>query len=427
MITVSSPEYSFITLSETEPLPGDYTEAEICFPVLNLTELVFQIKVITDNIALLDSFLINSPRGMISDHVANFDWYETGNDTYIGRVEWIVEDPAEFKDLRGSDCWTLELVYQNDDDDPIHVDFQNCFQFVDDVRYTSLIQYYNTCPAFSFVYDEIGFFYNQIRLNMFLAFPTIASKRKVYRKSTGDFKRISTINQKNWELKTDYFTERQFMCLVQATEHDFFQAQDERAEWHRLFMPEGETIKPDWQKQTGLNFRMAQCAWSMMEDFNNSIAILCGTECEEATYAYYMEEPIGGDLLIGASVTIHVIGAAENGTTFDIVFPEVGEEELFTFTLRFVFEISDDEDVLIDADPVTMAENMAEVINANIPGFVLASVVDDEGTGVLTITVQEGSIYDGAIGNSIYVQDSSAAFTEEDEIYPLNFTGGSDG
>lgn len=295
MIAVSSPEYSFITLSETEPLPDTYYEGEVCLPVLNLTEIVFQIKVTTDTPALLDTITVSVNIEGPDPTIGGFTWYNVGENLYIGVIDWTVDDPDQFKEARGADCWTIDLFYQDEDDNPFTVPFQNCFQFIDDVKYTALVQYYNDCPEFDFHYSDAGIFYNQLRLNMFMAFPEVSSKRKIYRKSDGTFKRLSTINDKRWAMQTDYITERQFMCLVQATEHNFFQVQDERQQWHRLFMPEGETIKPDWQKQIGLNFRVTQCSWSMMEDFNSSISVLCGN-CDDTSYAYYMDEPIGGEL-----------------------------------------------------------------------------------------------------------------------------------
>lgn len=291
MITVSSPENSFVTLDEKVPLPDNFFECEQCLPVVELTELKFMVNVTTDNIELLDTVIVSAIIDGADPVIGNFTWYQTDTHVYVGLVNWTV-DAQGFKEARGGDTWQLKLFYEDDDADGFIVEFKNCFQFVTDHRYTALVQYYNDCPEFDFLYN--GTVYNQLRLPMFMAFPQHAVKRSVYRKSTGVFKRLSTIKHKEWQVDTNYFSERQISCLEVAVDHNFFQMQDERQVWHRLFMSESEKIDVDWKTEVGQNYRVAQCSWKMVEDFDAAISILCGSECSE--YGYYADEPIGGDL-----------------------------------------------------------------------------------------------------------------------------------
>jgi hypothetical protein len=293
-IAISSPLYSFVSIAETDQLPEGYYEDANCLPILTLDELKFQIIATTDNPELLQFVQIDSG---VYPQWAVFDWYQINESTYVGMVHWL-RTQENFEDIYDTNtCFSFSLFYQQEDEEGTTVFFQTCFKRVADAKFTSLMQYYNTCSEFGFIYGLTGpTLYNQVRLNAILAFPELPAKRKVYRKSTGEFKRLSTIMYKSWAFITDYINERMIMCLGIAVEHNVFYAQDERSDWHHLFMPEGESLRPEWNKTIPFKWRLAQVQFTMMENVSGDISLLCGNDCSDVPTYYYTDEPIGGDL-----------------------------------------------------------------------------------------------------------------------------------
>jgi len=84
--------------------------------------------------------------------------------------------------------------------------------------YRTTLKYYGDDNQFGFSYRNS--FYNMVRIPMYLRKPIFPIDERVYRTSSGTYRRQSAIVEKEWEVWTDYLPEWMHQRLVIALKHD---------------------------------------------------------------------------------------------------------------------------------------------------------------------------------------------------------------
>jgi len=108
----------------------------------------------------------------------------------------------------------------------------NCFCPIDsDYCYTTRVKYYcDEVDSLSFTYGSLDVsgnylpaFKNVIRLPFYLAFPQFPEESEVYRRSSGNYQKISSLMECTYEVATDYMPKEWHKCLAVALAHDHIQ------------------------------------------------------------------------------------------------------------------------------------------------------------------------------------------------------------
>ncbi len=242
-VIVTTPEYSFLSLGDPVEYPDGFHVKEPPIPVFNLKELVFQVIFTgTSAGAQMDTFVIKI-NGFNIGQLKRFNTADPN--IVIGIPDW--SDGTFIGDVvADGECFQIDL-YGNFGSGVGTITFNETFKFIDDTRYTTLLRYYNRNDAYGFFYyepiDGDPQIISQVRLPMTMRYPDYPTTSKVYRKSTGQFKRLSTIISKNYEIETDLISERMFDALTVALQHDNIYMVDEQGQSNYVFAPEKQSIK----------------------------------------------------------------------------------------------------------------------------------------------------------------------------------------
>lgn len=115
-------------------------------------------------------------------------------------------------------CFKYCVLFDNGIDPPNIKSCSQLFVRDDNDCYRTTIKYYGNDNQFDFAYRNDT--YNLVRLPMFLKKPTYPTEERVNRQSNGQYKRQSTIIEKEWDVDVDYIPEWMHQMLVVALKHD---------------------------------------------------------------------------------------------------------------------------------------------------------------------------------------------------------------
>ncbi len=159
------------------------------------------------------------------------------------------------------DCFTLNIGSL----------VSGCFSRIPDTCFTSLIRYRNNENAFGFIYfidngsggNVLAGQYNQVRLPFFLDKPQTKTTRQVYRKSDGNYVKLSAIMEKEYEAEVSWMTDDWHTDLAIALEHDDFEIYDDtNAVWDNYILSEGD-YSVDWKNEPGINLNVAPAKFKL--------------------------------------------------------------------------------------------------------------------------------------------------------------------
>lgn len=157
--------------------------------------------------------------------------------------------------LSAGDCITLSFS------NGTNTYVSNCFSYNPDTCFTSLIRYQCNENAFGFYYTDMNGaslnYYNQVRLPFFLNKVQTKTKTAAYRKSTGEYIKLSAVLQQEYEVEVGWMTDGWHTCLAVALEHDTFQVWNENTSYWDTYMLDEGDYQVDWKNEPGINLSTA--------------------------------------------------------------------------------------------------------------------------------------------------------------------------
>lgn len=151
-----------------------------------------------------------------------------------------------------------------------------CFIYTPESCYSTVIKYRCNENAFGFDYNnsdnpdtggsnELLPFYNQVRLPFFLKNPQILTKKKVYRKSDGNYIKMSARMEKELSGEVEWITEDWHTKLAIALEHDeVWMWNEDTIMWEKVIFDESENYEIDWSNNTrGTNLGIAPASFKV--------------------------------------------------------------------------------------------------------------------------------------------------------------------
>jgi hypothetical protein len=172
--------------------------------------------------------------------------------------------------MADGECFYLTATVDGD------VYTSNCFTFTADRCFTTRIKYRCNEDAFGFTYfiddgsggNILDGYYNEVRLFFYLRHPELKASESVYRKSTGDYVKLSAIMENIWEGLVDFGNKDFHRRLFVALGHDDFQISPNESAFAQ-FMKDGEyAIK--WEKSGGFVLDSAPATFTVKESpFHN--------------------------------------------------------------------------------------------------------------------------------------------------------------
>ena len=225
------PEHSFYILESTTPgpSPSGYDGncaaniiVDQCIPIYNLDDISFQVfsdvePVSDDELFIIiydnDGNSVARPSGTWGKPV----WTEMDNGGgWVGTVTFTGNMNHIRTAIGTNNCFKIGLT--SDDGDDVYISI-NCFRIQADTCYTTRLSYRCNENTFSFNYEDVNFL-NTVRLPFYYKFPKTKSKRIQYRKSDGDYIKLSSVMSKEYTCKTEWMNDEFHTKIAVALEHD---------------------------------------------------------------------------------------------------------------------------------------------------------------------------------------------------------------
>ncbi len=131
----------------------------------------------------------------------------------------------------------------------------NCFTYIDDTCFTTVIKYRSNENSFSLFYTGDTAFHNAVRLPLFINNPQPVSDENVFRLSDGSKKTLFARFEKEYEGQTDYMDENFHFKLAIALKHDFVYLGDDYGTVNQ-YIQEGK-YEIGWLNKPGTNYDSA--------------------------------------------------------------------------------------------------------------------------------------------------------------------------
>ena len=140
----------------------------------------------------------------------------------------------------------------------------NCFRYVADPCYTTVLKYRNNESAFGFNYDDEDF-YNIVRLGLYLDRPQPISTRNVFRFSDGSYKTLSAVIEKEYEGHVDYYNEQIHFAIAIALKHDTVSMRPSDSNARFTGYVSDEAYEIEWLNRPGTNIDAAPAKFKVKE------------------------------------------------------------------------------------------------------------------------------------------------------------------
>jgi len=264
-ITYSSPLFSFLQLSESDPTCS--SSERPCLPVKELNDLAFQmIASVTgaDKATFYDTVFINAAisfdckASLLTEENWTGTWFKTtigaGSEPDIWVGNFVYNTGAIWSLIDINQCFGIILYAEGGAEVAC---FDTCFKKITDDCYTSVIGYRNNENAFDFDYSESTFF-NRVRLPLYLHSPTNSEEQKTYSKSNGSSVKLMHRIWKDYRVKTDYFTDGMLERFAVATAHDGVYITCSYSDLSNAQFIRTEKVEIDWQEENIPVFNLAQ-------------------------------------------------------------------------------------------------------------------------------------------------------------------------
>jgi hypothetical protein len=245
-VTTISPKYSFVNFNSIIEDKCCVGESSVALPVIEETDLVFQIKLNTETIAesnFIYAMPIASFQLLLYSGVGNISLLPFQN---LVR-NWTVADNLFFERYRTGATEITFLWRKNLKDIKTLIPCNECFEiafyipvinfgggapnqsvlhfsnvFVRKCNdcFTSVLEYANNENYADFEYCNITNPINRVRLYMYLSQPKSIEDKAVYRKSNGVIRQTRSLITKEYTAQTEHFNELLHDKIVIALAHD---------------------------------------------------------------------------------------------------------------------------------------------------------------------------------------------------------------
>lgn len=236
-VTLSTPENSFVTFDDQDnKFVSDRNcafEREFCLPVFDGTDVSFQFTITADRtyVAPEDFTTVNArpscaqPTILFSNPTVLFTGVTTtdgdGNTVHYMKCSW----NTAFTVLQGEigDCFVLFFSF-DDEDGNTTTACTNCFSYIPDKCFTTVVKYYTLADVFGFDYLTGGYRegidYNIIRLPMWLSKPQYPKTGEYYERSNGTKQTLFARFNRQYTVVADDMPEWWMKNLLVAISHD---------------------------------------------------------------------------------------------------------------------------------------------------------------------------------------------------------------
>ena len=255
---IDSAENSFIQFGDGISEPSCGIVRNVCFPVIGMDDVQFQLVVDAAANGAYDNF----PNNILGDGInsgivlflcicedctiptaitqsATFDnsvaildqWVRDGEtwDFVNKLISWGELEDYLFTNIATNQCFRLCLCKREpavgqpgEWVDTVLGCMTDCFQLIDNYCYTSAISYHSNTNNYCFHYvAENPSYVNKIRLPMYLRSPQYPSTEKGYQKSNGDFVKLSERINEEWLLEVGWIPGTWHKALKIALSHDY--------------------------------------------------------------------------------------------------------------------------------------------------------------------------------------------------------------
>jgi len=263
-VTYSTPIFSFIQLTETEP-ECSWLERP-CLPVKELSDLQFQVFAEVDGEDMANFLAQQVSASVVTDcdetellfrnFIGTWELIEAGYygnpDRYVGYFSFNIADGFNLYPV--GTCFNLKL-YKEADGTPLYC-LATCFKKINDECFTSILAYRNMSNAFGFDYSTNA--YNRVRLNFYLHSATDTEESKNYAKSDGSTVQLSYRLWKDYKVKIDYMLENWIERFAVATAHDDLRVTCDYAGVSQEPFVRTEKVDVKWDEEATPQFNMAQ-------------------------------------------------------------------------------------------------------------------------------------------------------------------------
>ncbi len=243
--SIISPKYSFVNFNPQGSVNNCCIgEKEVCLPVVEDNDLVFQFSIVTDTIQdATDVF--NSPLSDIQlllldvDGITLHNWTVTDNlffekyrigpnkVTYIWRntLQQLTPNDIASSHLQCDQCFSFKIIATATVDSEVvtKTALSNCFVVKCNDCYTSIFEYYNDESYADFEYCNITNPINRVRLFIHLNQPKTIEDKAVYRKSNGVIRQTRSLITKEYQAQTEHFPESIHDKIIIMLAHDTVQ------------------------------------------------------------------------------------------------------------------------------------------------------------------------------------------------------------
>jgi hypothetical protein len=255
---IDSAENSFIQFGNGINDPSCGIVRNVCFPVIGMDDVQFQLVVDAAANGAYDNF----PNNILGDGInsgtqlflcicddcsiptaitqsATFDnsvallndWVRDGEtwDFVNKLISWGDLENYLFTNYATNQCFRICLCKREpavgqpgEWVDTVLGCMTDCFQLIDNYCYTTAITYYSNTNNYCFHYmAENPSYVNKIRLPMYLRSPQYPSTEKGYQKSNGDFVKLSERINEEWLLEVGWIPGTWHKALKIALSHDY--------------------------------------------------------------------------------------------------------------------------------------------------------------------------------------------------------------
>jgi hypothetical protein len=242
---IISPKFSFVNFNPQGSVDNCCIgEKEVCLPVVEDNDLVFQFSIVTDTIQdATDVF--NSPLSGIQlllldvdgNEVHNwtvadnllFEKYRTGPNkiSYLWRntLQQLTPNDIAASHLECDQCFSFKIIATATVNSEVvtKTAFSNCFVVRCKDCYTTIFEYYNNETYADFEYCNITNPINKVRLFVHLNQPKSIEDKAVYRKSNGVIRQTRSLITKEYQAQTEHFPETIHDKIVIMLAHDTVQ------------------------------------------------------------------------------------------------------------------------------------------------------------------------------------------------------------
>lgn len=141
----------------------------------------------------------------------------------------------------------------------------NCFKYIEETCYTSVLKYLCNENSFGFNYEDATY-YNLIRLPLYLDNPQPKTTRNTFRLSDGTYKKLSSVIEKEPQGNVGYMDEDQHFKMTMLLEHDHVYVKAATESTFQKIITDEANYEIGWLNKPGTNINAAPASFKAKVD-----------------------------------------------------------------------------------------------------------------------------------------------------------------